>query len=167
MTIHVISRPSNSKVWPGGGSSWWSAPPAPPPTRPQPSGRLCTLECQCQEPSPPGWQSSQIYPDIWYRLLTFMTVATSAPPTILRPHALFPSLSISSSTTWQHSWKLIWGQRIRNLVRICQCLEKYHSTFFIFFFIGFQMTYPVEYFSILFLTIKNVKMWPEILRNVI
>ena len=30
---------------------------------------------------------------------TFITVATSAPPTILRPHGLFPSLWISRSTT--------------------------------------------------------------------
>ena len=124
---------------PGGGSSWWSAPPELPPTRPLPSGRPCGLECQSQEPSQPGWQSwSQIYPEIWYRL-TFITVATSAPPTILRPHGLFPSLWISSSTTWQQSWKLIWGQRIRNLGRICQCLKKYHSILFIFFVQGFQI----------------------------
>ena len=39
---------------------------------------------------------------------TFITVATSAPPTILRPHGLFPSLWISRSTTCRrHIWKVI------------------------------------------------------------
>ena len=38
---------------------------------------------------------------------TFITVATSAPPTILRPHGLFPSLWISRSTTCRQIWKVI------------------------------------------------------------
>ena len=43
-----------------------------------------------------------------YDPATFITVATSAPPTILRPHGLFPSLWISRSTTCRrHIWNVI------------------------------------------------------------
>ena len=42
----------------------------------------------------------KFFAEILHLYNTFITVATSAPPTILRPHALFPSRWISRSTTW-------------------------------------------------------------------